>query len=419
VRAEARAKAAAAGGSIADHAWFLQNQLATGGHHLSTTFDGTAYADAGLTADAVLALDAAGTGQTEAARATTWLEDNQASYTGGGGAEAYAGATAKLLNVAGAQGVDPTDFGGVDLVDVLLGLEQPTGQFKDRTAYSDYSNTIGQSLAITGLVGAGLQPADTDKAVDFLLAQQCSDGGFRISFGTSPCVSDNDATSYAVQALVAAELLAAPSANAKAKAKAAVAPAAAPATIDAAIAAALAYLKTQVGSDGGVKGGSGAPSANANSTGLVAQALAAVGEDPSATSAWLTAHSYDCAQPTALRGGFAYDDAALAATVKAGAKATVSDQDVRASTQALLGLAGVPLVFISADGATSTAGPLACSTTTATSTTVTIVPVASTTAPGSLAYTGAQVWPLGLMALALILVGAAAIALTRRGGAHA
>ncbi len=451
---------------LSAHAWFLQNQLATGGHHLSTTVAGTAYADAGLTADAVLALDAAGTGQSEAAKATAWLEDNVASYMGGGGDEAYAGATAKLLVVADAQGVDPTDFGGVDLVETLLGLEQNDGQFKDRSAYGDFSNTIGQSLAVVGLLGAGLQPSDDDRAVDFLLDQQCTDGGFRISFGTSPCASDNDATSYAVQALVAAELAgvgAQPDArsNAKsdakaggsdgtatkdgtdttsrtsgsggadAKTKAEVTPQVTADAIDTAIDDAVGYLEGQIGRDGGVQGGSGAPTENANSTGLAAQALVAAGADDSvdATAAWLEAHAYGCDFPAALRGGFAYDAAALATATGAGAQATVSDQDVRASTQALLGLAGVPLVAISSDGATATAAALPCTTPTSPTSTsstssgssATAVPIAATSSPtGALAYTGAQIWPLGLAAIVLLLLGSGVVVLTRRrGGAHA
>ena len=39
---------------------YLVSQLAAGGHHLSTTFDGTPYADYGLTNDAILALATTG-----------------------------------------------------------------------------------------------------------------------------------------------------------------------------------------------------------------------------------------------------------------------------------------------------------------------------------------------------------------------
>ncbi|CCH77030.1 exported hypothetical protein [Nostocoides japonicum T1-X7] len=448
LRAGRHAVAAAGDADLSAHAWFLQNQLATGGHHLSTTYAGTAYADAGLTADAVLALDAAGTGQSEAAKATAWLEGDVATYMGGGGDEAYAGATAKLLVVANAQGVDPTDFGGVDLVETLLGLEQGDGQFKDRSAYGDFSNTIGQSLAIVGLLGAQLEPSDDDRAIDFLLDQQCADGGFRIAFDTSPCVSDNDATTYAIQALVAAELAGVgtePDAKRDAAtdrtdgdsgsggtaAKADVTPRVTADAIDTAIDDAVSYLDGQVGRDGGVKGGSGAPTENANSTGLATQAFVAAGAEDSAdvTATWLEAHAYGCDFPATLRGGFAYDATALATAASAGSKATVSDQDVRASTQALPGLAGVPLVAISSDGAAATAAALTCAKptsptsppSTSSTSSATAAPVAATSSPtGALAYTGAQIWPLGLAALVLLLLGSAVVVLARRrGGAHA
>ena len=99
-------------------AHYLEQQLVATGYVLQSF----GYPDLGLTADAILALDAAGTGQDAAAAATQKLVDDPVAYTGfGDPTEVYAGAVAKLLNVAIAQGIDPAAVGGFDLVSTLTG----------------------------------------------------------------------------------------------------------------------------------------------------------------------------------------------------------------------------------------------------------------------------------------------------------
>ncbi len=108
-----------------------------------------------------------------------------ASYIGTDFGSLYAGSIAKTLLAVVAHGGDPTDFGGHDLVEELQAAEGAVepGRFSDLPVDCgfdpcDYSNTIGQSLAIIALLRAGegrLRP----RPWSFLLAQQCGDGGFR------------------------------------------------------------------------------------------------------------------------------------------------------------------------------------------------------------------------------------------------
>ncbi len=52
----------------------LSTYLAANGDHFHTTYDGTDYADYGLTLDGVLALDSAGVGSTESTAALSFVE---------------------------------------------------------------------------------------------------------------------------------------------------------------------------------------------------------------------------------------------------------------------------------------------------------------------------------------------------------
>jgi hypothetical protein len=402
-------------------AGYLARELAAGGHHFSVEYGGTLYADYGVTADAVIALDAAGAGQAEAAAATKYLADNVVSYTGfGDPTEISAGSVAKLLNVAAAQGLDPTAFGGFDLLGTLRSLEQPSGQFRDVSKYGDYSNLFGQSLALMGLKRVGTTPSAA--AVGFLDAQQCADGGFRLDFGVSPCSSDPDATAMAVQALIAVN-----------------------GSSDAHAVKGLDYLAGRQAASGGVGGGGPTSAVNANSTGLAGQAFLAGGRVTQARLAnqFLVGLQYGCTFPAALRGGVAYDSAAFAAQRQAGAGAKAVDQDRRSTTQAILSLSGTPLFAVTASGAAAGAPVVVCasptkSTTTTTSPTRTTTTRTTTTSTGSaaapgttsaaspsstadepLAYTGAQALPLGALALGLLAVGLTLLVLSRRRGTHA
>ena len=172
--------------------------------------------DYGLTADVVLALDAAGIGRMQAQRTTAALKRNVLAYTGGGDrAEFYAGSFAKLVVVAEAQGVPARQFGRSARSNLLANLrslecgtprrtncsEVDLGRFSDRSQFGDFSNAITQSLALIALERA-TSAGPSAASVRYLRTQQCTNGSFPLTFGATKCVGSSDATGFAVQALV-------------------------------------------------------------------------------------------------------------------------------------------------------------------------------------------------------------------------
>ena len=333
-------------------------------------------------------------------------------------AETYAGPLGKLVVGVVAQGGDPTDFGGQDLVARLEGLMTVDGRFSDKSNFGDptnpsgdYSNTIGQVLDIIALGRAtGSVP---DAAGDYLLDQQCTDGGFRgnLDVAGAACTSDADATAFAAQALVG--LLGADD----------------PATVDA-----LEWLSSHQADNGGFLNQDG--QYNANTAGVAAQAFAAGGLEDELASAqeFLASLQFDCTFATSLRGGIAFTSADYA-TLKAAPTTTAAiDRALRATPQATLGLAGDSLLTVTAEGAADTAPTLDCTTS---STTTTSRPASTTTTsttpgggagdpvdpasatPGALALTGTNVAAMTLLATLLILAGVGALVLARRKGVHA
>ncbi|MER5845657.1 prenyltransferase/squalene oxidase repeat-containing protein [Streptomyces sp. NPDC002012] len=99
-------------------AHFLADALATSGHlnlaPMPGATDSTPQPDFGNTADAVVALSAAGH-QDKAAKAVAWLKKNSGAWAEQNGPAAYA----QLALAAHATGADARDFGGVDLIDKL------------------------------------------------------------------------------------------------------------------------------------------------------------------------------------------------------------------------------------------------------------------------------------------------------------
>ncbi len=393
----------ATGQQAQDAGAFIAATLAAGGHHY--VYPGTTYLDGGNTVDAILALDGAGVGRSEAGAATAYLVAHLGDYVGSGG-ETYAGPTAKALLAVLAQGLDPHDVGGTDLVATLAGLETPSGRFSDVSAYGDYSNTIGQALAIIALARAGAPVSAA--AVTFLRDQACSDGGFRIDPSAEGCASDPDATAFAVQALLA---VGAPTLDTSSPAS-----------------AGLDFLVGIQGPDGGLPSATGPM--NANTTGVAAQAFAAGGRAAALAEAqgFLAGLQYGCSFPAGLRGGIAFTTAD-----RAGSSATApQDSDLRATPQAALGLAGGTLASVTADGAAAGTTAMVCaapttstgsssSTSTDASAPATSASAGADAASGELAYTGASVAePVGL-GLALLGSGIVALAmgsLIRRRGVH-
>ncbi|MYS82711.1 hypothetical protein [Embleya scabrispora] len=296
-------------------AGWLARQLVDG-ERFETTFDGVTYPDQGLTIDAILAFAAAGVADVNGAKATTWLARPEilSGYIGDGTANSYAGATAKALLAAEVRGVNPSNFGGVDLPTRLRSLQQPSGRFTDTSPWGDYSNAFSQSLALLALdrTASGAPSA----AVDFLAGAHCADGGFPLNFGLATCTSDADSTAMSVQALAATGRHQEATAG-------------------------LNWLAAHQLSDGGF-GTSGATTSNANSTGLAGQALLSSWRVlPGLTARhFLTQRQVGCTATPATRGAIAYD-------------ATGFDPSTatRATAQAVLGLAGTGFADLTAAGA--------------------------------------------------------------------
>ena len=403
---------------------FISSTLAAANDHY--VYPNSTFFDGGNTIDAIIALSAVGTQQSQSNASLAYLEDNLDTYIGAGG-EVYAGPLAKALLATVVTGSDPTSFGGHDLVAELQALETTKGRFSDDSAYGDYSNTIGQSLAVLALsrAGEGLNAV----AVQAVLDQQCADGGFRGTlYDSAGCVSDADATAFAVQAMLMASdtLVCGDDAGLPARAAAAAG-------------RGLDLLEDVQDASGGFASADGA--VNANTTGVAAQAFVAGGRTAAAATAgaFVATLQYDESTPVPLPGGIAFSADTRSTTVP-------TDSDLRATPQATLGLAGGSLVDAVAPGVEGAAPGSTCPpvptrqpVTVAGPTTTPSAsigptsggdptpgatvsdPSASVTsaATGSLAQTGTDpLVPAGL-GLLLVLAGALAVwASSRRRGAH-
>ena len=299
--------------------------------------------DTGLAVDVALALHGVGEQEATVQAVSDRLAEDVATYTAPGfGTLTSAGATAKAVVLAEAVGADPSSYGGTDLVDQLertvadggpaAGRIQDVLDPKERSA-ADYANVVGQAYAVQGLAAADSPEAGA--ATDFLLAQQCSGGWFRLDFSKDATSADQscdadpsskpdlDTTSFALRALRADD--SAPVVEARDSA--------------------LAWLKQQQAKDGSF-GGSGAGTPNTNSTGLAGTALGEAEDTAGAERAatWVFGRqAVDCQSfPPAVRGAIAYDDAGLATAARRGISVKAADQFRRASAGALPVLRWLP-----------------------------------------------------------------------------
>jgi hypothetical protein len=302
--------------------------------------------DYGLSIDVALALHAADEQPDTVRTVSDRLAEHVDEYTSPGyGTLTSAGGTAKSVVLAQAVGADPTAYGGTNLLARLeetvadkgpaLGRVQDALDPKQADAL-DYANVVGQAYAVTALGAA--DSAEAPAATDFLLAQQCEEGWFRLDFtkddratdqtcdGDPTSMPDIDATAFAVRALVADDS----------------------STATAAVDSAVAWLEKQQAADGSFGGGSASTTANSNSTGLAGAVLGEAGEATAAERAatWVFRHqALDCQRFDAPDlGAVAYDDASLAAAVKKGITAKSADQFRRASAGALPVLQWLPAV---------------------------------------------------------------------------
>ena len=151
-------------------AWIAGQQAANGsiGGSLSTTVN------------AILALAAAHVDTSGAQAALSYVEANADSYITVDNADGP-GQLANLILDAYAMGVDPTNFGGTNLVTRLRATEQTSGPdaglFGNEKQLSDFLvGTYDQGLVFTALKAVG-QTANA-AAIGWLTAQQCPNGGW-------------------------------------------------------------------------------------------------------------------------------------------------------------------------------------------------------------------------------------------------
>ena len=175
------------------------NRQFVDGTRLQATFDGTAYDDAGLTLDAVLAFAAAKTNAVRSDAAMNWVSQpaTLAGYIGSG-TESYAGAHAKVALALQVTNRNPRAVAGRDVIAELAALQQDSGRLSDASQWGDFSNAFGQSFGAIALKRAGLA-VPAAKASGYLQAQACADGSVPISFEMPTCAGDADATGVIVQ----------------------------------------------------------------------------------------------------------------------------------------------------------------------------------------------------------------------------
>jgi hypothetical protein len=247
--------------------------------------DGSIGGSLSTTVNAILALTAAHVDTAGAQAALTDVEANASSYITVDGADGP-GQLANLILDAHAMGVDPTNFGGINLVTRLLATEQPTsgtdpGLFGTETQLNDFFvGTFDQGLVFTALKAAG-QTADA-AAIGWLTAQQCSSGGWVLPDQTvgGGCAedptnfvgADDQTTSLAVQGLVAQGAL-----------------------TSGIEASALSFFSGGQDADGGwsyyPNSGVQPQQTDSQSTGLVIQALLALGLSPTSPTYTSSGHS--------------------------------------------------------------------------------------------------------------------------------
>jgi hypothetical protein len=171
---------------------------------------------AGDTAEAILAMVAAGREAGDTKAAVFWLEHNFSSYVSQKGSDSP-GALGTVVLAAVAAGASPTHFGGNapsnDLVARLEATEQLHGASAGVFGPVASANAFSQSLAVLALASAGIHGAALDLGEAYLASRQCTDGGWEYSLAT-PCTQadpktytgpDTNSTSLAVMAIIAAE----------------------------------------------------------------------------------------------------------------------------------------------------------------------------------------------------------------------
>lgn len=320
---------------------WLESQLTDGVVH-NDQYD---FDDLGLTVDIGLGLDAVGGHDTAVQAITDAIAaeiDAYTSYQAGATPETthiLAGSIAKALALAVNAGRDATSFGGHDLVadleaqvsDAGLNAGRIQDTYDDSVPFeADFSNTIGQAFAAMGLDAEA--STLTDPVTDFLLAQQCAAGFFRLDFaapdaadqtcdGDAGATPDTDVTALAVIALQSQTD---------------------DVDIQEAVTKATDWLASAQQADGSFGGAGPTSTSNANSTGLAGWALGLAGNTAAAADAavWVRTVQADDPEPcttglTSEAGAIGYDGPGHGLGRSEGIVAETQDQWRRASAQAL------------------------------------------------------------------------------------
>jgi ribosomal protein L24E len=245
--------------------------------------DGSIGGSLSATVNGILALAAANNHAAAAKQALSYVESNVSTYITADSADGP-GRLANLILDAHVMGVDPTSFAGTNLVSRLLATEQTAGAdaglFGTETQLNDYlAGTFIQGLDFSALAAVGRAPDAA--AVHWLLNQQCSSGGWVIpAMADTSCTydpssfsgADNQTTSVVLQGLAAQGQL--PSAVSS---------------------AAVSFLTVGQDPDGGWSYYSNSVAqpqqTDSQSTGLVTQALVALGLSPTSPTFVKAGHS--------------------------------------------------------------------------------------------------------------------------------
>ncbi|MBV8981440.1 MAG: hypothetical protein JO086_11110 [Acidimicrobiia bacterium] len=338
--------------------WLARQAQADGSFQLLSN----SYSD---TATAALAFAAAGVGQSQFQGAMTYLHDHVSDFLSAGGGD-DPGTLGLVIMAVVVDGQDPTNFNGQNLVSVLKATRDKSSPGLYGSKDPSFDGVTRQSLALMGLAAAGSNDAP---AVQWLQTQQCPDKGWQAyrSDTAAPC-DPTDLTNFTGEdtnsTAVASEAL---------KALAAVPPQGNP----------LDWLKGAQNTNGGF-GVLVGNATDANSTGLVLQAIVAGGENP-AQGRWLTTNGSSpdsallalqigCDGAAADRGGFAFQPDSSGALKPNGF----------ATAQAVPGAASKPFPLTGAQP-TQAAPTVDCSPATTTTTAAVATPTTQAARPATVA----------------------------------
>jgi hypothetical protein len=259
--------------------------------------------DPGSTANAVLALAAAGLGGVQASAGMTWLVGHFGSYVAGASGD-DPGRLATLILAVRSTGGDPNHFGGTtphdNLVARLTATRQASGPDAGLfgTADPTFDGAYRQGLALMALASVGIIDG---AGLAWLSRQQCDGGGWTAyrADPTTPCPTPDPATFTGPDTNSTALAVEAMQANGEAFPH-----------------DPLAYFDSAQGDDGGFAFiGAASQESDADSTAVVIQALLALGKLGSPRFTTPSGHTpmtallslqVGCSGAVADRGAFAF-----------------------------------------------------------------------------------------------------------------